>query len=185
MSWVFALLLVVCSTANAQLIGQTIDRATDTTIVMEAPPVAGLMPIVVIHPEIRQYLALLWDERHADQNERGYCVAYVGHTLPDGRMGYVVNGIIPAHTDHPSPIAVNIGCPPVPDIAVLHVHTPTTCERAANGTLTGKCELGGWEAYHCQPSPTDVASVVANKHPFALIQCDRNAIIPYFPPESK
>lgn len=142
----------------------------------ESRPTPPVAPLVVIDPWVRDLLASVWDDTHPAQVERAYCVAYVVTHL-DGAPVYRVWAIAPALAVIADPYHVSARCPAGASVAFLHVHTPTTCTTSA---LTS-CVLGGSDAWECAPSETDRLELLRDGDAFALLQCDRHAILAYYP----
>jgi hypothetical protein len=130
--------------------------------------------IVTVDPIVRELLAALWDDSTTTQPERAYCIAYV-ITTAWGHTAYRVWAIAPAVTVAADPYHITADCPRGPNIALLHVHTPTTCD-----TTGRRCVIGGPDAYECFASEPDDLMLLESGDPFGLIQCDRRAIIAFY-----
>lgn len=141
------------------------------------PQAARTPAYVFIDDVVRTKLAKDWDQHAKDpyQAERGYCVRYDTAPFADDSAYHVFAIDTPAKTTSASPDAVVYYCPAGPGYASLHVHTPTTCESET------ECVLGGSEAYECFPSRHDQKELDGSIDPFGLIQCDRKAVVFYFP----
>lgn len=129
---------------------------------------------VVLDSPVRDRLAREWDATSTHQSERGYCVAYTEGSSW-GVPVYRVWAIERAKVVRSSQYRITSECPADPNVAFLHTHPPVTC------TTPERCVIGGPDAYECFESEIDQASLEASGDPFALIQCDRHAIIAYFP----
>ena len=131
----------------------------------------------------RQQLALAWDDLNARQVERAFCVVdwsygvyHVSRTAPiQDDTVFRVFRLQPAEVSSATPISAEFDCPDgVPE---LHVHTPTTCM----GDDASTCQLGGLNAYSCQPSRGDYEKLVRRRDAFGVIQCDKRAFRFYYP----
>lgn len=145
-------------------------------VTLLSPPAEGQQNVVVAQP-VRDYLARAWDAQANDpyQLERAYCLTFTRAAWASD-TAYVIVGIAPAKTFAADHNGVAYFCAPGLNVSTLHVHPPATCDPD-----TQKCELGGAYAYQCFPSTTDRQALRERKEPFHLIQCDRNAVVPYFP----
>lgn len=137
---------------------------------------------VIIGWDIKQDLALHWDDLSQRQVELAGCVAYHTDVEPHGGMTtYIVDSIV--HTDtvyYATPYAVSFTCRD--STATLHQHTPTTCINNGRGVAVMKtCVVGGVDAYVCEPSPQDRRNLIHDGDPFALVWCDAHALVPYYP----
>jgi len=134
---------------------------------------------VYITDRVRLQMNLAWDTRNPQQPERAYCVVTrLGVVRGDSvYIAVAAYRIVPAGDD---PYWVDVDCGP--EQTILHTHTPTTCDHDATGaTLYQTCIVGGSDAYLCMPSNQDQALINHVRMAFALIQCDRNAFIAYYP----
>lgn len=146
-------------------------RALLIALVLSATPLKG-QDFVVIDPAVRATLAAAWDTHNPGQTERAYCATY-RHDQRWGVDVFRVTRIHRARTLASTDSDILYECRD--DEVPLHTHPPTTCDSA-------RCRFGGPDAYECFPSELDLASLTAPPPaPFGLIQCDRNAIIFYFP----
>jgi hypothetical protein len=133
--------------------------------------------IVVFDDYVRAKLAADWDKdaKNPYANERAYCVRYQKDVFAD-EFAYRVTEIEDAKVLESGTSQIVFDCPTKTDnMALLHTHPASTC------SPNGKCELGGAYAYQCFSSPTDDRTLVRSHHKFGLIQCDRNAIISFWP----
>lgn len=128
---------------------------------------------VVVDSAVRARLAHEWDARNPRQLERGYCVAYVEDEAWDVPV-YRVWALERAATVRATTNTLLADCPVGASIAYLHIHPPASCD------WKGLCRLGGIDAFECFPSEQDQYDLDHSDEPFGLIQCDRNAIVPYF-----
>jgi hypothetical protein len=132
---------------------------------------------VILSEAVKNRLATDWDKvaKNPMQTERAYCVAFTrGEWL--GEPTYRVIDIVKPDTVlHATPNEISFVCAAEVDGAALHVHPPTTCDS------NGKCVLEGELARQCFPSPRDRAMLDKSGDPFGLIQCDRRAVIFFFP----
>jgi hypothetical protein len=142
-------------------------------------------------PAARHYLIAQWDTTHANQPERGYCLAVVPamDRLPNDTVDVVI-GVFRAVAKVANPIQVAFNCGPV--MRYLHVHTPTTCGAVApdpDPILAGQmvvddCRLGGPGNGLCYPSEGDLRMLSNYAQPWGLIQCGADAFITYYRNES-
>lgn len=137
-------------------------------------------PIVYIPDTERAKVAATWRPNDAYQPERGFCVAYTSYKRNDDRMVYAVGEIYPAIMEFATPYSASFKCPNSPSVAKMHTHPPATC-RMAPGENRLDCTPGGPDAYICAPSPQDQALLDQSGDPFAIVQCDQNALIVYYP----
>ena len=133
--------------------------------------------IVVFDDYVRAKLAADWDRdaKNPYAHERAYCVRYQKDVFAD-EFAYRVTEIEDATVLSSETSQIVFDCPKKSDnMALLHTHPASTC--APDGT----CVLGGAYAYQCFSSPTDDRTLIRSGHKFGLIQCDRNAIISFWP----
>jgi hypothetical protein len=141
--------------------------------------VTGQTPAhAIVADSVREYLAREWDANAANrfQSERAYCVGY--KTFRSNTYGtwlFVVLSARPADVNASGQRFV-IFKPCRPGEAAIHTHTNTTC------TSDTECEIGGVEAYNCEESDLDRATLVRSGMPFAGTQCDRFAISFHYSP---
>lgn len=127
---------------------------------------------VVLDSAPRAVLEAAWDDSDATQHERAYCVGYVASV----RWGVPVWRVVqvrPARIDASTPVTVMYQCPKGPGWTAAHDHPPATCDDST-------CVLGGPGAWQCEPSPLDRESLAESGAPFALLQCSRHAVVPYW-----
>jgi hypothetical protein len=156
------------------LVVLTLILSAQTVRSQNAPSIP--VQITWIAPEVREYLAKRWTDS-LGQVERAYCVRFGSYYNP-----YAINSTERRVTDiweaQVSGATYNsitsIKCLQQPDITVLHVHPPQSY--LMDGTLI----QGGMEAYECTPSGVDYQSMLSGGFEFWLIQCDRNAITPFY-----
>jgi len=131
----------------------------------------------------RQQLALAWDEANPRQVERAFCVVdwsygvyHVSRTAPiQDDTVFRVFRLQAAEVSTATPVSAEFDCPEgVPE---LHVHTPTTCM----GDDASTCQVGGLNAFSCQPSRGDYEKLVRRHDAFGVIQCDKRAFRFYYP----
>lgn len=135
----------------------------------------------VLTDSMRAYFATEWDKHSGDalQTERAYCVGY--RTLTHKIFGtylFVIVSARPAQVTHATQTSVVFkSC--AADEAAIHIHTPTTC------TTETECRIGGVEAYNCEESDLDKATLSRSQTPFAGTQCDRFGISFHYHPALK
>lgn len=162
-------LVLVAPSARAPATGDgSLLRTQSSGGLLEAPH------YVVVDDAVRELLAATWDDVHADQHERAYCLAYVVDSAW-GQTVYRVWAASPAIVVESHPTSITSRCPRGPAIALLHTHPPATCSDPAD------CRLGGVNAYECFPSVIDELTLLQSREPFNLVQCDRHALVPYWP----
>lgn len=129
-------------------------------------------PVGIIEDDVRGMLAAAWNDTNATQSERAYCVLYQP-VMGTATTFYRVYAALPALVMDSSQYGVAFLCPTdIPNLTILHTHPPTSC-------VDGKCVLGGYDSYACEPSPGDQDNLNASDRPVALVQCDRNAVVFY------
>lgn len=135
---------------------------------------------VAVEDGVRDWLARDWDA-HLNEwpmLERGRCVEW-RYTAFAGEVGYYVVGLtLPAQVDTVGPLVVGFQCPQGPNRSALHTHLPVSCDRIPSGVT---CAREGKYAYFCAPSDQDRAWLRETGYPFGLIQCDRHAVVFFFP----
>jgi hypothetical protein len=132
---------------------------------------------VILSEVVKNRLAADWDKvaKNPQQHERAYCVAFTRVSWIGEPTYKVIDIVRPDTVVMSSPNEIAFVCPPELDGAALHTHPPTTCDG------DGKCVLEGELARQCFPSPRDRAMLEKSGDPFGLIQCDRRAVIFFFP----
>jgi hypothetical protein len=133
-------------------------------------------PLVLVDRAIRERLAEEWHADDRYQSERIYHVWYT-QRWEDGNYVFRIVDIMRAYEEGGTPSGV--GYEPIDDarVTTLHTHPPTTCDDPEDG---GTCAVGGDYAYQCFPSDADMESLNRSKQVFALIQCDKWALVPYW-----
>jgi hypothetical protein len=136
----------------------------------------------VVMDQARNALAAVWTE-DIHQVERAYCVTqwWAATRAPrhtsDSTTDTVfrVLAIEPGEQTDATPNSATFTCPPgEPE---LHTHPPATCY----ADRQDQCYQGGTDAYSCQPSREDVRTLLSRRDAFAIVQCDRNAFVFYYP----
>jgi hypothetical protein len=139
----------------------------------------------VLMDNARNALAAVWTE-DIHQVERAYCVTHwwAAVRAPRPRTDrtdsttdtvFRVMAVEPGEETDATPNSASFACPVgEPE---LHTHPPATCyaDRA------DQCYQGGPDAYSCQPSREDVHTLLVRGDAFAIVQCDRNAFVFYYP----
>ena len=150
---------------------------------------AQVMRYGVVMDNARNAMAGSWTE-DIHQVERVYCVTRWWAAVPrarpvaadsaDGRAADTVFRVLQVQaldSVEATPNGATFVCPAgQPE---LHTHPPATCyeDRA------DQCYAGGPDAYSCQPSRADVRTLRDRGDEFAIVQCDRNAFVFYYPSE--
>lgn len=137
----------------------------------------------VVEPA-RTTLMRAWNDS-ASQIERAYCVTgYEVTRLADRSDPTLTNVIVSVRTVEPAPVeGASVGgieavyCNGAPTV---HTHPPVTCENRGLDKQAVECYYGGPNAFSCQPSRTDYQSLVDEKAPFGVVQCDRRAFVFYY-----
>lgn len=133
--------------------------------------------VMVVADSVRATLVRDWDKQSKNplQVERAYCATYRSIPFGEGTAFYVVGLAEPLHTDSARTGSIQFYCEAGPGHAALHIHPPTTCENEKN------CKFGGAEAYECFASDFDQAALDDSHDELGLIQCDRHAVIAFWP----
>lgn len=145
-------------------------ESVDESTVADAPRYA------IMDDYVRAFLATEWDTHAHDPviSERAYCVRWQRDFWAREEV-WRVTQIQPATDVTAGASWVAFTCPSEPDVTSLHVHPAQTCASDSD------CWPGGVYGYQCMPSDLDVHSLTMSGAPFALLQCDRNAVITYLP----
>ena len=143
---------------------------------------AQVMRYGVVMDGARNQLASVWTE-DIHQVERAYCVTHwwAATHAPRDRADSTVDTVFRVlavergdQTDA-TPNSATFTCPAgEPE---LHTHPPATCY----ADRQDQCYAGGTDAYSCQPSREDVQTLRDRGDAFAIVQCDRNAFVFYYP----
>lgn len=138
---------------------------------------AQAVPQLFFVDSVRTRLAADWNDNDPTQHERAYCLTW--QITPAGTrfQGILVTGITRAAERQSNQEQVAYSCPRSDLTAALHTHGPNTCDVTPFG-LT--CQNGGIEANLCSPSGIDVFSLERNNQPFGVIQCARDALVPFW-----
>lgn len=137
-------------------------------------------PVVVLTDEVRAQLAGAWDDSSATQVERAYCAQYVEGRTKTLHFYIVVRADKPDSVLDATHNMIAFRCPVRPNSTTIHVHTPATCWTPIKGQPE-QCMLGGIEAWECFASATDLNGLDKSGDPFRLVQCDKHAVVPYWP----
>lgn len=148
---------------------------------LAAGRVAEGQRVVVLSNTARTVLAKDWDAHQGEprQLERAFCVTYSVIEFAE-ETAYRVDSIEPAKIYESGPNGILFFCALGAHRAALHVHTPQSCY-----TEAGKCDDGGDYAFQCFPSDTDLRGLDGRGEPFGLIQCDRKAVIAFWPSDTR
>jgi hypothetical protein len=147
-----------------------------------ASPLQGQTPAhTIVADSVRAFLALEWDKHASNpyQVERVYCVGFKSfrHKVT-GTWLFEVNAIRPAKVTYASQRRVYYK-PCGETETVIHIHTNTTC------ITDQECEMGGVEAWNCEESDIDKATLAKSDAPFAGVQCSREAVAIFYHPALK
>lgn len=137
---------------------------------------AGPVRFAVLDDHVRQRLAADWvrADTAAVPIERAYCLRWQKDVWA-GEAAYRVTAIAaPDSVLEAGVDFIAFTCPTDADVATLHIHPPTTC-------IGGACWKGGPYAYQCLPSDQDYVALRWRRDAFAMVQCDRHAVVAYFP----
>lgn len=123
---------------------------------------------------VREYLTAEWDAHAADsvKYERGYCLTFQRDYVWD-EIGFRVTKVERAKVVDSTSYSLTLDCPK--GTAIMHVHPAQTIY------VDGTREELGPDSYQCFPSGQDVRSLTASGDVFAVVQCDRRALIVYWP----
>lgn len=133
---------------------------------------------------VRDTLSKAWDNPKYQTTEQVGCLTYHKQRDPSTDI-YVVDSIVsPLSVEYKTTYYVKFVCPP--NTINFHTHDMTTCKQVVEndgGTYNVKlkCELGGEDAYFCMATDPDIIELKKLGDPFAVFQCDKHALIPYFP----
>lgn len=155
-------------------------------LLLSATPAFAQTTAAFMVDSARAKLARTWDDtKNPQQPERGFCMAFNEDRIQDSTVVYVVTDVTPAETAEADPYTTIFRCPE--GMAHGHVHTPTTCMgRKGKDVDLSSCVFGGPDAYICFPSPMDIKTLNRDDgEPFAALQCDRQAVVFYFPQPQK
>lgn len=132
---------------------------------------------VVVDDYVREILRRDWDAHVHDavKLERAYCLGWQ-YDIWAHEKAYRVTQIMPADSADATPSSISFVCPPnwVMLRSEVHIHPAQTC-------INGECWDGGPYAWQCLPSDADRAWLNRLSEPFGIVQCDRNALVFYFP----
>jgi len=123
---------------------------------------------------VRDYLAAEWDAHAPDsvKYERAYCLTFQRDYVW-GMAGYRVTKVDRAKVIDSTETAIYFECPR--GAASLHIHPAQT------SYPDGTREDLGPDSYECFPSGQDERVLTASGDIFAVVQCDRRALIVYWP----
>lgn len=141
----------------------------------------------VVNPA-REVLELAWTDS-VEPGSKGYCARRVKYYYQDSAdstdgkdfLALVIE-VIPADTaDRNLADAGLFYCPR--HMPLIHTHPPITCREfmAEDSSQILSCEPGGLDAYQCAPSREDYEALAKTEEPFGAVQCDRHAIVFYWP----
>jgi hypothetical protein len=146
-----------------------------------ASPLSAQTPAhTIVTDSVRQFLVSEWDRvsGNAYQDERAYCVGYKVYNHKEwGTWLFEITSIRPAEVTKAGQRFVFYK-PCGKTETVIHTHTNTTC-------VANLCTLGGIEAWNCEESDIDKASLVRSGQPFAGVQCSREAVAFFYHPTLK
>jgi len=140
-------------------------------------------PVLLVDSAVRARLVEEWEPKNRYQHERGYCVRfttdhYAAGWFTPATVVYTLVEVLRAGEVGASPTGLRgLQCPDRSDITLLHTHPPLFCEEEDGGP---NCTINIQYSYQCFPSPTDAMTLQRSSMPFALIQCDEHAIVPYW-----
>jgi hypothetical protein len=104
--------------------------------------------------------------------ERGYCLTFQRDYVWD-EIGFRVTKVDRAKVIDSTSYSLTLDCPK--GTAIMHVHPAQTIY------VDGTREELGPDSYQCFPSGQDVRSLTVLGGVFAVVQCDRRALIVYWP----
>lgn len=142
----------------------------------------GYSPVpryVVLDQHVRNVLTADWDAHAKDSAilERAYCVTFQKDVWVIGEWVWrAVEIRVADSVEGQTPHSIeSFSCGEGKNVTTLHLHPAQTC------ISDTECANGGTLAWQCMPSDVDEQSLRRSGRPFALIQCDRNAVIAYWP----
>jgi hypothetical protein len=151
----------------------------------QAPDTTGPTELqVVFAPVVRDSLARAWNDTDPQQHERAACLTFAVERVPVNRLRVTLTGFLRPDTVVTSTTySISFRCPP--HTLDLHTHPPVSCPIIGAFDHDWKrCVIGGESAWLCFASDQDKKSLAAMNRPIGFVQCDRYAIIPFFPLES-
>lgn len=127
---------------------------------------------------VREYLTAEWDKHTKDTllMERAYCLT----VQPDfvwGEYGWRGTKIEPATNLGVTAHSVDLPICPHPESQVI-VHTHPDQTLYPDGTVE---HAKGADSNECEPSDQDIDYLTYVKHKFGVLQCDRRALVAYWP----
>ena len=127
---------------------------------------------------VREYLAAEWDAHASDsvKFERGYCLTFQRDYVW-GLPGYRVTKVDRAKVIDSTAYSIYFECPKGTES--LHIHPAQT------SYPDGSSEEMGPDSFECFPSGQDERALLASLDVFAVVQCDRRALIVYWPSPDK
>lgn len=135
--------------------------------------------LVILDDHVRAVLAKDWDAHAHDPVilERAYCLTFRRDVWYVASWVWRVTDIAPADSvEGQTPHSIrSFYCSEAPNVTSGHLHPSQTCLSDTD------CVDGGSLAFQCFPSDVDRATLRRTGKPFALIVCDRNAVVPYYP----
>jgi hypothetical protein len=156
---------------------------------MPAPAAAQNGPLHgrfgVVEDDVRAKLRADWEQQTTQSSERAYCGLYTREATTLGFTAYRVYAALdamqaPVGND---PYTSNFFCPKQANVILIHTHTPTSCSRVNGALDLSTCHWGGYDAWQCEASTLDMETLVRSGKPFGVLQCDRNALVFYYPPD--
>lgn len=134
-------------------------------------------------------LASQWRERPG--LERAYCVTgwsvmgglsfarVRGQVVIVADTDFTIGSIVSATNQDQHPAAVRYFCPR--GEPTIHIHPPHTCRDWGD---VRTCSYGGDMAFQCEPSTTDLISMMEGGQPFDVVQCGAHQFRFYFPSDA-
>jgi hypothetical protein len=110
--------------------------------------------------------------------ERLFCVTRWGI---DNYQTVVILEVQDAFDQQGTPGSITGRCPD-PSAHTIHTHPPATCvvTRDNSDYDPKRCSPGGTDAWLCDPSPLDYATLLQLHSPFGAVQCDANAFVFFY-----
>lgn len=145
----------------------------------EPTPLPPHQRYVILDQHVKNVLAADWDAHANDpaEVERAYCITFQQDVWISAEWVWRVTEIAPA-TDltDVTPHSVTFRCPfDQPNVTSAHLHPLASCISDTD------CVKGGSLSGQCFASDTDRESLRRLGKPFALVICDRNTAIAYYP----
>jgi hypothetical protein len=141
----------------------------------------GKVRFAIMDDHVRDTLIAAWDKMTKSDTtllEYGFCLKWQ-YDIWAGEKAYRATQISRPTNMVSNWIGTSYTCPKGDRVAEVHIHPPQTCADE-EGT---DCWRGGPYAYQCLPSDQDQRYLLYSGQAFGFVQCSREGIVAYFPPE--